>query len=200
MNDKYISIGNINDIVRLYATKSIKFNMNKKFKKIEKVMIRLRSTKQIIKDKIVNKTSSVEKNSPVIQETIQTQNNGLEDERKYFKRSRESFKRLKLYYKLKKTQAIDKKNNLIQNLHNKYDKYHELKTNKKEMKVMARRGLLLTFGLSNILFLYLKFSNKINFGFLKFFLFSGFIFLSTNVLTQMWLNYKYMEELRKYTS
>jgi hypothetical protein len=200
MNQNYICIGNINQIVRLYTTKTIKFNMNKKFKKIEKVMTRLRNTKQIIKDKIVHKSTSIEKNTPVIQELTQIKENSSEDEKKYFKRSRESFKKLKLYYKLKKTEAIDKKNNLIQNLHNKYDKYHELKTNKKEMKLMARRGLLLTFGMSNLLFLYLKFSSKTKYGFFKFFLFSGCIFLSTNILTQMWLNSKYIEELRKYTS
>jgi predicted RNase H-like nuclease (RuvC/YqgF family) len=181
MNEKFINNQNINQIVRLYSHKTMTYSMNKRIKKIEKVMTTLKNTKQKLKDKISHKTISIESEE--------------NHNREYFKRSRESFKKLKVHYKLRKTQAINKKNNLIQSLHNRYDKYYELKTNKKEMKVVAKQSFLLTFGLSNLLFLYLKFSNRTQIRFSRFFILSGCLILTTNILTQMWLNSNYNERL-----
>jgi hypothetical protein len=198
MNENYIRSSNLNNIISKYTEKSIVYYKIKNTK--EKFISALKNTKQTMKEKITDKTISFQ--NSLDQKKLELKSESIIEEQninshQYFKRSRENFKKLKLYYKIKKSQAVTKKNNLVQSLYNKYDRYYELKTYKKEMKVLAKRGLLLSLGLSYLIFFYSKFYNRTRITFFSFFLLSSFTFVTTNILIQRWLNSNYKDALNE---
>jgi hypothetical protein len=204
MNDYKICSENIKKVVIVYANKFSTHYTNKSIKKREKFLNHLKNIKQKFKDKMSDKKLSIQNSPELNVSNNQTHDKSIDnkiiqeedkDTHQHIKTRRESFKKLKLYYKLKKSQIGTMKNNLMQSLHNKYDTFHELKTYKKEMKNLARKGLLIGFGLSSLIYLKLKLSNRTQIGYIKFFFLSGLLFISTNILFQAWLNYNFKEKL-----